>query len=274
MREQRGLEQGEGDGRPVAPRRGHGHRPRPAGLAALADHPAPGAAGAGTRRDHAGAVAAGPYRARALRGGRRRDLLGAHRAGRGRRAGGLAGPDAVPDAGRGRRPQRRSTRWSGPPGEPVGDSAGPDGARTRSAGGSCSCPGRISTRVLADAPRAGMWAYEARRIAAGVPRIGVDTDHRTIPNEAGLIGPAVHLDKGCYRGQETVARVHTLGRPPRRLVRLHLDGSVDALPGAGHRAGAGRPSRRLRRQLGPALRARPDRPRPGQAQRRPSTPSC
>jgi folate-binding protein YgfZ len=87
--------------------------------------------------------------------------------------------------------------------------------------------------VLASGPRAGMWAYEARRIAAGVPRIGVDTDHRTIPNEAGLIGMAVHLEKGCYRGQETVARVHTLGRPPRRLVRLHLDGSVDALPEPG-----------------------------------------
>jgi hypothetical protein len=39
------------------------------------------------------------------------------------------------------------------------------------------------------------------------------------------------MDKGCYRGQETVARVHTLGRPPRRLVMLHLDGSVDRLPG-------------------------------------------
>jgi tRNA-modifying protein YgfZ len=87
--------------------------------------------------------------------------------------------------------------------------------------------------LLADAPRAGMWAYEARRIAAGVARVGVDTDVRTIPNEAGLIGVAVHLDKGCYRGQETVARVHTLGRPPRRLVRLHLDGSVDALPEPG-----------------------------------------
>ncbi|HWJ53349.1 MAG TPA: folate-binding protein [Propionibacteriaceae bacterium] len=87
--------------------------------------------------------------------------------------------------------------------------------------------------VLSDAPRAGMWAYEARRIAAGVPRIGLDTDHRTIPNEVGLLGVAVHLDKGCYRGQETVARVHTLGRPPRRLVRLHLDGSVDALPEPG-----------------------------------------
>jgi len=84
--------------------------------------------------------------------------------------------------------------------------------------------------VMSQGPRAGTWALEAFRIAAGVPRIGLDTDHRTIPNEIGLLGVAVHLDKGCYRGQETVARVHTLGRPPRRLVRLHLDGSVDALP--------------------------------------------
>ena len=87
--------------------------------------------------------------------------------------------------------------------------------------------------MLAAYPAAGLWAYEARRIAAGVPRIGVDTDHRSIPNELGLLGPAVHLDKGCYRGQETIARVHNLGRPPRRLVRLHLDGSVDTLPGVG-----------------------------------------
>jgi folate-binding protein YgfZ len=76
----------------------------------------------------------------------------------------------------------------------------------------------------------GLWAWEALRIEAGRARVGVDTDDRTIPNEAGLLGLAVHLDKGCYRGQETVARVHTLGRPPRRLVRLHLDGSVDHLP--------------------------------------------
>lgn len=85
---------------------------------------------------------------------------------------------------------------------------------------------------MSGGPRAGTWALEARRIAAGVPRIGLDTDHRTIPNEIGLLGVAVHLDKGCYRGQETVARVHNLGRPPRRLVRLHLDGSADALPPA------------------------------------------
>src|SRR5690606_18176198 len=57
--------------------------------------------------------------------------------------------------------------------------------------------------------------------------------HRTIPNEVGWIGPAVHLDKGCYRGQETVARVHTLGRPPRRLTMLHLDGSENRLPAVG-----------------------------------------
>lgn len=87
--------------------------------------------------------------------------------------------------------------------------------------------------IMNSGHRAGTWALEARRIAAGVPRIGLDTDHRTIPNEIGLLGVAVHLDKGCYRGQETVARVHNLGRPPRRLVRLHLDGSVDALPTAG-----------------------------------------
>jgi folate-binding protein YgfZ len=77
---------------------------------------------------------------------------------------------------------------------------------------------------------AGMWAFEALRIAARVPRFGLDTDHRTIPHEVGWIETAVHLSKGCYRGQETVARVHNLGHPPRRLVFLDLDGSVDRLP--------------------------------------------
>jgi folate-binding protein YgfZ len=80
---------------------------------------------------------------------------------------------------------------------------------------------------------AGLWAYEALRIEAHRPRLGLDTDQRTIPHEVGLIDSAVHLHKGCYRGQETVARVHNLGRPPRRLVFLHLDGSVDTLPGHG-----------------------------------------
>ncbi len=80
---------------------------------------------------------------------------------------------------------------------------------------------------------AGMWAFEAMRIAARTPRLGLDTDHRTIPHEVGWIETAVHLTKGCYRGQETVARVHNLGHPPRRLVFLHLDGSVDRLPAHG-----------------------------------------
>ncbi len=80
---------------------------------------------------------------------------------------------------------------------------------------------------------AGMQAYEALRIAARRPRFGLDTDHRTIPHEVGWIESAVHLNKGCYRGQETVARVHNLGHPPRRLVFLHLDGSEDRLPGHG-----------------------------------------
>ncbi|MEU7900051.1 glycine cleavage T C-terminal barrel domain-containing protein [Nonomuraea sp. NPDC049152] len=79
-------------------------------------------------------------------------------------------------------------------------------------------------------PLAGLWAYEALRIEGHRPRLGLDTDHKTIPHEVGWIGEAVHLTKGCYRGQETVARVHNLGHPPRRLVFLHLDGSVDTLP--------------------------------------------
>jgi tRNA-modifying protein YgfZ len=85
----------------------------------------------------------------------------------------------------------------------------------------------------AGATLAGMWAFEALRIAAGRPRLGLDTDHRTIPHEVGWIETAVHLSKGCYRGQETVARVHNLGRPPRRLVLLSLDGSEDKLPARG-----------------------------------------
>ncbi|HMY08246.1 MAG TPA: folate-binding protein [Marmoricola sp.] len=92
---------------------------------------------------------------------------------------------------------------------------------------------RLPAYAEAAGPPAGRWAYDALRIARGEPRFGVDTDHRAIPNELGLIPAAVHLDKGCYRGQETVARIHTLGRPPRRLTLLHLDGSANRLPEAG-----------------------------------------
>jgi folate-binding protein YgfZ len=79
-------------------------------------------------------------------------------------------------------------------------------------------------------PLVGHGAWEARRVALHVPRLNFETDHRTIPHEVGWIGVAVHLDKGCYRGQETVARVHNLGRPPRRLIFGHLDGTADQLP--------------------------------------------
>lgn len=82
-------------------------------------------------------------------------------------------------------------------------------------------------------PAAGILAYEALRVEQHRPRLGFETDHRTIPHEIGVIGSAVHLQKGCYRGQETVARVHNLGKPPRRLVFLHLDGSEVHLPAHG-----------------------------------------
>jgi folate-binding protein YgfZ len=88
-------------------------------------------------------------------------------------------------------------------------------------------------------PLSGLAAYDALRVEAGRPRLGVDTDHRSLPHELGWIGTAVHLSKGCYRGQETVARVHNLGHPPRRLVRLHLDGSVERLPGTGDAISSG-----------------------------------
>ncbi|AXY50687.1 glycine cleavage system protein T [Rhodococcus ruber] len=92
--------------------------------------------------------------------------------------------------------------------------------------------------VDAGARPAGTWAFEALRVVALRPRIGLDTDERTIPHEARWIGGpaehgAVHLDKGCYRGQETVARVHNLGKPPRHLVLLHLDGSAEGRPEPG-----------------------------------------
>ena len=91
--------------------------------------------------------------------------------------------------------------------------------------------GAVAERL--GAPLAGIQAYEALRVEARRPRFGVDTDHRTIPNELPWLRTAVHLEKGCYRGQETVARVHNLGRPPRRLVLLHLDGVSEVLPEPG-----------------------------------------
>ena len=83
------------------------------------------------------------------------------------------------------------------------------------------------------ATQIGTWALDAQRVAAGRPRIGFETDHKSIPNEIGVLNKAVHMNKGCYRGQETVAKVFNLGNPPRRLVMLHLDGSDVAFPTRG-----------------------------------------
>jgi folate-binding protein YgfZ len=91
----------------------------------------------------------------------------------------------------------------------------------------------LDALTVAGAVRAGQWAFDAVRVAQRRPRLGRETDHRTIPHEVGWIGSAVHLDKGCYRGQETVARVQNLGAPPRRLVLLHLAGESDDLPAPG-----------------------------------------
>lgn len=91
---------------------------------------------------------------------------------------------------------------------------------------------RSALKSFADTngPAVGLLAHEALRVEERRPRLGMETDHRTIPHELGWLNTAVHLSKGCYRGQETVARVHNLGKPPRRLVFLHLDGSEVRLP--------------------------------------------
>lgn len=89
------------------------------------------------------------------------------------------------------------------------------------------------TAYVGERPLSGTWAAEALRVAAWRPRAGAETDHRTIAHELDWLRTAVHLHKGCYRGQETIARVHNLGRPPRRLVFLHLDGSGHTLPEPG-----------------------------------------
>ncbi|MFB9570166.1 YgfZ/GcvT domain-containing protein [Saccharopolyspora hordei] len=79
----------------------------------------------------------------------------------------------------------------------------------------------------------GTLAFEALRVEALRPRVGLDTDDRAIPHELGWVHVAAHVAKGCYRGQETVAKVHNVGKPPRRMVLLHLDGSVEVQPETG-----------------------------------------
>jgi folate-binding protein YgfZ len=79
----------------------------------------------------------------------------------------------------------------------------------------------------------GSWGFDALRVEAVRARLGVDTDDRAIPHELGWVHVAAHVAKGCYRGQETVSKVHNVGRPPRRMLLLHLDGSPEVLPETG-----------------------------------------
>jgi len=83
------------------------------------------------------------------------------------------------------------------------------------------------------ATQVGTWALEAERVAQRRARIDFETDNKSIPNELEMLNKSVHMNKGCYRGQETVAMVENLGKPPRRLVLLHLDGSVVSVPATG-----------------------------------------
>jgi folate-binding protein YgfZ len=79
----------------------------------------------------------------------------------------------------------------------------------------------------------GTMAADALRVAAGRPLAASEIDEKSLPHELDLLATAVHLSKGCYRGQESVAKVHNLGHPPRRLTFLHLDGSEHSLPDVG-----------------------------------------
>jgi folate-binding protein YgfZ len=90
-----------------------------------------------------------------------------------------------------------------------------------------------SSLASLEQPVSGFLALEALRVAAWRPRLATEADEKTIPHELDWLRSAVHLSKGCYRGQETVAKVHNLGHPPRRLVMLHLDGSESVLPARG-----------------------------------------
>ena len=183
--------------------------------------------------------------------------------GRAAAAGGVPGPDALLVAGhRGRRVGRLGGPVAGRPRDrrgahrrrrrrPRTATTRPRRCPTAASCGACRGPGRVprrpSTCIVPRAELGSWWsrlrgagarpaghdAFEALRVGAVRPRLGLDTDERAIPHEMGWIGGAVHLHKGCYRGQETVSRVANLGRPPRQLVLLHLQAGDDPLPPPG-----------------------------------------
>jgi hypothetical protein len=84
-------------------------------------------------------------------------------------------------------------------------------------------------RAGAERAPAGRW--ELARVAGGLPRAGHELTDDVLAEEAGLLGSHVHLDKGCYPGQETVARVHNLGQVQRRLAGLRFEPSGDGHDG-------------------------------------------
>ena len=110
---------------------------------------------------------------------------------------------------------------------------GSDGVRSGAAGSDGTQPGGALTAVAEHDALAGAMAWEALRIEAGRPRRAREVDERAIPHELDWLRTAVHLTKGCYPGQETVARTLNLGRPPRRLTLLQLDGLAGGLPAPG-----------------------------------------
>ncbi|MFZ4117614.1 MAG: YgfZ/GcvT domain-containing protein [Rhodoluna sp.] len=87
--------------------------------------------------------------------------------------------------------------------------------------------------VWKDFKHCGTMALDALRVAARRPTGPNEIDDKALPHEFDWLSSAVHMNKGCYRGQEAVAKVHNLGHPPRRLVFLHLDGSAHSLPDLG-----------------------------------------
>lgn len=80
---------------------------------------------------------------------------------------------------------------------------------------------------------AGFLAWEAARVVDRRPRQATEVGERALPHELDWLRTAVHLDKGCYRGQETVAKLVNLGKPPRRLTYLYLEGPEGDLPSSG-----------------------------------------
>jgi folate-binding protein YgfZ len=117
--------------------------------------------------------------------------------------------------------------WAAPTGHGYANSAGHPGAEWSYRE---TLVPRAELTALAATPAAGTLALDALRIAAWRPALPAEADERLLPHEVDWLRTAVHLSKGCYRGQETVAKVHNLGHPPRRLVFLHLDGSDALLP--------------------------------------------